>query len=73
VVHKSSKAATDWYQVLAKTEETIQELSRMLAESMDSDHLNVRGMPRLTPKQEILKKQLDLANKRADAILKIVS
>jgi len=33
VVHKSSKPANDLYQVLAKTEETIQELTRMFVDS----------------------------------------
>ena len=33
VVHKSSKPTTDLYQVLAKTEETIQELTRMFVDS----------------------------------------
>ena len=73
VVHKSSKPATDLYQVLAKIEESIQELTRMFVEAEDSTHKGVRGVARLTTSQQFVQKQLDLAQKRADAILKILA
>jgi len=73
VVHKSSKPATDLYQVLAKTEETILELTRMFVEGEDSSHKGVRGMAKLTTSQQIVKQQLDAAQKRADALLKILT
>ncbi len=73
VVHKSSKPANDLYQVLAKTEETIQELTRMFVEAEDSSHKGVRGMAKLTTSQQVIKQQLDAAQKRADVLLKILT
>lgn len=72
VVHKSSKDAASLYQVLAKTEETIQELTRMFAECEDSRHLGTRGLPRLTTKQEAIKKELEEARRRYDAVLRMM-
>ena len=73
VIHKSEKDASNLYQVLGKTEETIQELTRMLAESEDSTHLGVGGMPKLTPKQQAIQKELAEARRRYDAILQMIS
>ena len=73
VVHKSSKEAETLTQVLGKTEETIQELTRMLAESEDSKHMGVRGMPKLTPKQQAIQKELEEARMRYKEILKMMS
>ena len=73
VTHKSSKEAETLTQVLAKTEETIQELTRMLAETEDSKHLGVGGMPKLTPKQQAIQKELEEARSRYKAVLRLVS
>jgi len=73
VVHKSSKPANDLYQVLAKVEESIQELSRMFVENGDPSHKGMRGMAKPTTSQIFIQKQLDAAQKRADTLLKILS
>ena len=73
VTHKSTKEAETLTQVLARTEETIQELTRMLAETEDSKHLGVGGMPKLTPKQQVIQKELDEARGRYKAVLKMIS
>jgi len=73
VVHKSNRPVSDLYQVLAKIEETIQELSRILAETETSSHRDIRGQPRLTPRQLIIQKQLELANRRADRVLNLLA
>ena len=73
VTHKSTKEAETLTQVLARTEETIQELTRMLAESEDSKHLGVRGMPKLTPKQQVIQKELEEARARYKAVLKMMA
>ena len=73
ITHKSDKDATSLYQVLAKTEETIQELTRMFAECEDSTHLGVGGMPKLTPKQQAIQKELEEARARYKAVLKMMA
>jgi len=73
IVHKTTKPAKDLYQVLAKTEETILELTRMFVEAEDSSHKGARGMAKLTTSQQIVKQQLDAAQKRADTLLKILT
>lgn len=73
IVHKTQKQTENLHQVLSKIEETIQELTRLFIESDSAKHRGVKGHYRLTPKQELIKKQLDLANKRADIILKLIS
>lgn len=72
VVHKSSKPSENLYQVLSATEGTIQEITRLLSETGDSRHKGVRGLPKLTLKQQILQKQLDHANKRYNEILRLI-
>ena len=69
----TEKPAENLSQVLAKTEETIQELTRMLAETEDSNHLGVRGMPKLTPKQQAIQKELDEARGRYKEILRLMA
>ena len=69
----ADKPAENLSQVLGKTEETIQELTRMLAETEDSHHLGVRGMPKLTPKQQAIQKELDEARGRYKEILRLMS
>ena len=73
ITHKSTKEAETLTQVLAKTEETIQELTRMLAETEDSRHLGVGGMPKLTPKQQAIQKELDEARGRYKEILRLMA
>ncbi|OVE74099.1 hypothetical protein BVX93_00540 [bacterium B13(2017)] len=73
IVHKTQKQTEHLHQVLSKIEETIQELTRLFVEMESSKHRGVKGQFRLTPKQELIKKQLELANKRADQILKLLS
>ena len=73
ITHKSDKDASTLYQVLAKTEETIQELTRMFAECEDSTHLGVGGMPKLTPKQQAIQKELDEARRRYDMLFQAIS
>ena len=73
ITHKSDKDATNLYQVLSKTEETIQELTRMFAECEDSTHIGVGGMPKLTPKQQAIQKELDEARRRYDMIFQTIS
>jgi len=69
VVHKSAKPTTDLIQLLGKTEETIQELTRMLLESEDGKHRGIRGKTKMTSKQEAILNQLDLAHQRFEMIL----
>ena len=54
-------------------EQTIQELTRMLAESEDSTHLGVGGMPKLTPKQQAIQKELAEARRRYDMLFQAIS
>ena len=69
----ADKPAENLSQVLGKTEETIQELTRMLAETEDSNHMGVRGMPKLTPKQQAIMKELDEARSRYKEILRLMA
>ncbi len=71
-VNKTDKPVENPYQMLAKIEETIQELTRQLAESEDSKHFGVRGMPKLTAKQQMIKQQLEFANKRAEQLMMLM-
>ena len=73
IIHKTKKPSTDLYQVLGKIEETIQELTRYLAESEDSKHLGIAGQNKLTQKQQIILKQLEMAQKRANTITQLIA
>ena len=73
VIHKSIKDATTLCQVLGKIEDTIQELTRLLAESQDSDHQGVGGQNILTPKQQAIMNELKEARARYDAILQLMT
>lgn len=72
ISYRSSKEAETLIQVLSKTEETIQELTRMLAESEDSKHLGVGGMPKITPKQLAIQKELDEARARYKEVMRLI-
>ena len=73
ITHKTAKEAETLTQVLARIEETIQELTRMLAETEDSRHLGVGGMPKLTPKQQAIQKELEEARSRYKEILRLIA
>lgn len=73
ITHKSTKEAENLAQVLSRIEDTIQELTRMLAETEDSTHLGVGGLPKLTPKQQAIQKELEEARVRYKEILKIMA
>lgn len=72
IVHKTKKPATDLYQVLGKIEETVQELTRLFAEADDSKHRGAQGMLKLTQKQQLIIKQLELAQNRAESVVKLI-
>ena len=73
IIHKSTKEAATLAQVLSRIEDTIQELTRMLAETEDSTHLGVGGLPKLTPKQQAIQKELEEARGRYKEILKLMA
>ena len=73
VVHKSEKTASNLYEVLSKTEDTIQELTRMLVDSEDSTHMGVGEMPKFTPKQQAIQKELAEARRRYDMLFQAIS
>ena len=66
------KPAEGLAQVLAETERTIQELTRMFADSASSKHIGAGGKLKLTPQQEAIQKQLADAQARHERILKIL-
>ena len=73
ITYKTDKPAENLYQALGKTEETIQELSRLFSECENSGHYGVKGQLKLTSKQAELKKQLDRAQERADKLMQLIA
>lgn len=73
ITHKSSKEAETLAQVLSKIEDTIQELTRMLADTEGSTHLGVGGLPKLTPRQQAIQKELNEARARHKEILRLMA
>ena len=73
VIHKSIKDATTLCQVLGKIEDTIQELTRLLAETQDSDHQGVGGQNIMTSKQQAIMNELEEARGRYESILELIS
>lgn len=70
---KSEKIQKDnLCQILGEIERTIQELSRQYADLSDSNHFGIGGIMKPTVKQDVIKQQLDEANKRADRLLKAI-
>lgn len=72
VVHKKSEKITGLQSVLSKTEETILELTRLLSEVKGSKHRGIRGRFKLTPKEQVIKEQIEKAHKRAEKIMNIM-
>lgn len=72
VIHRTEKPVQDIIQLLGEIERTIRELTILLAEASPSKHMGVRGLPKLTTKQIEIKKQIQAAQRRYHAVLKLL-
>ena len=72
VIHRTEKPVKDIVQLLGEIERTIRELTILLAESTPSKHRGVRGLPKLTTKQIEIKKQIQAAQRRYYAVLRLL-
>ena len=72
VIHKTEKPIKDMIELLGETERTIRDLAMLLAEAEPSKHRGVRGLRNLTTKQIEIKKQIEAAQRRYNAVLKIL-
>ncbi|MCK5706598.1 MAG: hypothetical protein KAI43_03005 [Candidatus Aureabacteria bacterium] len=72
IIHKSEKPIKDLIELLGEIERTIRELTVLMAESIPSKHLGVRGLPKLSTKQLQIKKQIEAAQRRYNMVLKIL-
>ena len=72
VIHRSEKPIKDLIELLGEIERTIRELTILMAESTPSKHQGLRGLPKLTSKQIIIKEQIEAAQRRYDFVLKMI-
>ena len=72
IIHKSEKPIQGMIELLGEIERTIREFTVLLTEVEPSKHRGVRGLPKLTTKQIEIKKQIDAAQRRYNAVLKIM-
>lgn len=69
---KARKPVEDIYQLLAETQKTIEELTRIYGELPDSERYGVGGTMRPTLKQQVISEQLFQAETRAKRIEKLI-
>ena len=72
VVHRTEKPIQDIIQLLGEIERTIRELTILFTEVEPSKHMRARGMSKLTTKQMEIKKQIEAAQRRYYAALKML-
>ena len=72
IIHKSEKPTKVLIELLGEIERTIRELTVLMAESPLNTHRGVRGLPKLTTKQIEIKKQIEAAQRRYNAVLKLL-
>jgi len=72
ILHKKEAPVENLYEMLGEVERTIRELSRMYIEVPESRHSGVGGRMKPTEKQEMIKEQIDKAQKRADRLISLI-
>ncbi|HRZ86273.1 MAG TPA: hypothetical protein P5287_00510 [bacterium] len=72
ITYKKDARVTSLYELLARTEDTIRELTRTMAELPMSRHMDVGGKMKLTEKEKIIKQELAAARARAERLMRII-
>ncbi|MBN1521562.1 MAG: hypothetical protein JW928_03435 [Candidatus Aureabacteria bacterium] len=72
IIHRTQKPVQDLIQLLGEIEITIRELTLILVDLTPSRHIGAGGKEKPTAKQLEIKKQIEAAQKRYNAVLKLL-